>query len=335
MRFCLWAASRLTISLPAKMRSVDLADIPLTATERTHAESRPVAQTREQENLGLLLGFLGVAIFAATLPLTRLAVPSLGPEFLTAARALIAGLIAAGVLLGARRPLPCRQFPRLAIAAICLAAGFPGFSSFAMRSLPAAHGGVIIGVLPLATAVAAALVGRERPSLSFWACAVLGALLVGGFALRQGGGAPQWGDGLLLLAIVSAALGYTLSGQLSREMPARDVISWIVVLALPLSAPLTLLYRPTEPALVPLTAWACLAYLGAMSMYLGFFAWNAGMALGGVARVSQTQLAQPFVTIGLSALLLGERIDAETILFAALVVGLVFVGRRQRIAVGR
>ena len=291
-----------------------------------------VAPLREQENLGLLLGFLGVVIFAATLPLTRLAVPSLGPEFLTAARALIAGVLGAGVLLAARRPLPRRQMPRLCLAALCLALGFPGFSSFAMRTLPAAHGGVVIGVLPLATVVVAALIGRERPSRSFWLCAALGALLVAGFALHRGGGALQWGDGLLLLAIGSAALGYTLSGQLSREMAARDVISWIVVLALPVSAPLTWIYSPAEPALVPISAWLCLAYLGAMSMYLGFFAWNAGMALGGVSRVSQTQLAQPFITIGLSALLLGERIDAETIICAALVVGLVFAGRRLRVA---
>jgi drug/metabolite transporter (DMT)-like permease len=293
-----------------------------------------IAPLREQENLGLLLGFLGVVIFAATLPLTRLAVPSLGPEFLTAGRALIAGVLGASALLAARRPLPRRQWPRLCLAALCLTVGFPGFSSFAMRTLPAAHGGVVIGVLPLATVVVAALIGRERPSLSFWACAALGALLVAGFALHRGGGALQWGDGLLLLAIASAALGYTLSGQLSREMAARDVISWMVVIALPISAPLTWAYRPLDPSLVPFSAWACLAYLGAMSMYLGFFAWNAGMALGGVARVSQTQLAQPFMTIGLSALLLGERIEAETILFAALVVGLVFVGRRQRIAAG-
>jgi drug/metabolite transporter (DMT)-like permease len=296
------------------------------------AGAQTAPQPREPEGLGLLLGLLGVAIFAATLPLTRLAVPSLGPEFLTSARALIAGLLAAGFLLAGRRPPPRPQLPRLCLAALCLAVGFPVFSSFAMRSLPAAHGGVVIGVLPLATVVVAALIARERPSPSFWACALLGALLVGGFALHRGGGALQWGDGLLLLAIGSAALGYTLSAQLSREMPARDVISWIVVIALPVSAPLTWLYRPAEPALVPLFAWACLAYLGAMSMYLGFFAWNAGLALGGVARVSQTQLAQPFITIGLSALLLGERLDVETFVFATLVVGLVFAGRRLRVA---
>jgi drug/metabolite transporter (DMT)-like permease len=293
----------------------------------------PVASRgREQENLGLLLGFVGVVIFAATLPSTRLAVPSLGPEFLTAARALIAGLLGGGFLFIARRPLPRAQLPRLALAAVCLTFGFPGFSSFAMRSLPASHAGVVIGVLPLATVVVATLIARERPSLSFWACAALGALLVCGFALHRGGGALQRGDALLLLAIASAALGYTLSGQLSREMPARDVISWMVVLMLPISAPLTFLYQPAAPLQVPLFAWACLAYLGAMSMYLGFFAWNAGLALGGVARVSQTQLAQPFITIGLSALLLGESVDAETIVCAVLVVALVFAGRRLRVA---
>jgi drug/metabolite transporter (DMT)-like permease len=286
----------------------------------------------ERETLGLLLGLLGVVIFAATLPLTRLAVPSLGPEFLTAGRALIAGLLGACFLLVGRRPLPRPQLPRLALAGLCLTVGFPGFSSFAMRSLPASHGGVVIGVLPLATVVVAALIARERPSLSFWACATLGALLVAGFALHRGGGALQAGDALLLLAIASAALGYTLSGQLARELSAPEVISWMVVLALPISAPLAWTYQPHAPGLVPPFAWACLAYLGAMSMYLGFFAWNAGMALGGVARVSQTQLAQPFITIGLSALLLGERIDAKTLLFATLVVALVFVGRRLRVA---
>jgi drug/metabolite transporter (DMT)-like permease len=117
-------------------------------------------------------------------------------------------------------------------------------------------------------------------------------------------------------------------------MPARDVISWIVALALPVSAPLTWVFAPTAPADVPFSVWASLAYLGVMSMYLGFFAWNAGLALGGVARVSQAQLAQPFITLGLSAWLLGERVEAETILFAILVVGLVFVGRKQRVARG-
>ena len=289
-------------------------------------------QTKREETLGLFLGFIGVVIFAATLPMTRLGVGSLSPTFMTSARAAIAGVIALVVLLAFRRPVPGRQMPRLLVAALCLVAGFPGFSSFAMVTLPGAHAGVVNGLLPLATAVVSALIAGERPSASFWLCAVAGAALVAAFALRHGGGALQGGDALQLAAVAVAALGYTLSGQLAREIPSWEVISWMVVLCLPLSAPLAYFSRPADPAAIPALAWMSLAYLGIMSMYLGFFAWNAGMALGGVARVSQVQLAQPFVTIGLSALLLGEQVDFETIVFAALVVALVFVGRKQRIA---
>ena len=290
---------------------------------------------RREETIGLLLGLLGVAIFAATLPMTRLAVASVSPQFLAAARAAIAGLIAIPVLAVRRKAPPWRDFPLLILAALCLAVGFPGFSGFAMRALPAAHAGVVVGALPLATAAAAALIERERPSPEFWACAILGASLVVAFALHHGGAAVQGADALLLAAVASAAVGYTVSARLSRRMPARDVISWIVVLALPVSAPLSFLWRPDDAASVPALAWGRLVYLGAMSMYLGFFAWNAGLALGGVARVAQVQLAQPFLTLALAAWLLGERIDAETVIAAILVVVLVFVGRRLRVGRAR
>ena len=290
---------------------------------------------QRRENLGMALGLIGVIIFAATLPMTRLGVPSLGPLFLASARAAIAGLIAIAYLAIRARPVPWALLARLALAALCLVAGFPGLTSLAMQTLPAAHAGVVNGLLPLATVVAAVILGGERPSPAFWACAVLGAALVGGFALHHGGAALQTGDALVLLAVVIAALGYAVAGQLSREIAPGDVISWMVVLGLPISIPLAWAARPLDPAAVPPAAWASLAYLGVMSMYLGFFAWNAGMALGGVARVSQAQLAQSFITLGISALLLGERIDAETILCAALVVALVFVGRNLRVAPAR
>jgi drug/metabolite transporter (DMT)-like permease len=291
-----------------------------------------VTPPRRAETLGMALGFVGVAVFAATLPATRLAVTSLSPEFLTAARAAIAGLIAIPVLAAGGRAPPWRDFPKLGLSALCLAAGFPGFTGFAMRSLPAAHAGVVVAVLPLATAVVAALIDRERPSPALWASAILGAALVVGFALRRGGGVLEGGDALLLLAVACAALGYTWSAQLSRRMPARDVISWIVVFALPVSAPLSFAWRPADPAEVSALAWACLLYLGAMSMYFGFFAWNAALALGGVARVSQVQLVQPFLTFALAAALLGEAIDAETAICAILAMALVFAGRRLRVA---
>jgi drug/metabolite transporter (DMT)-like permease len=287
------------------------------------------------ETLGMALGFVAVAVFAGSLPATRLAVASLDANFVTAARAAVAGLIALPVLVAGRRPPPWRDLPKLGLCALCLVGGFPAFTAVALRSLPAANGGVVLGALPLATAVVAALVDRDRPSPAFWLCSGLGAALVVGFALSRGGGALRAADALLLVAVACAAVGYTLSAQLSRRLPARQVISWVVVLALPISAPLGFAWRPANLGAVAPAAWASLAYLGAMSMYLGFFAWNAGLALGGVARVSQVQLLQPFLTFAIAAVVLGERIDAETAISALAVVALVFASRRARVEAPR
>jgi drug/metabolite transporter (DMT)-like permease len=293
--------------------------------------TRPAAA----ETLGMALGFVAVAIFAGSLPATRLAVMSLDANFVTAARAAIAGLMALPVLVVARRPPPWRDLPKLGLCALCLVAGFPAFTAVALRSLPAAHGGVVLGAMPLATAAFAALVDRDRPSPAFWLCSGLGAALVVGFALSRGGGALQPGDALLFGAVACGAFGYTWSAQLSRRLPPPEVISWVVVLALPASLPLSLDWRPAALGAVAPLAWASLAYLGAMSMYFGYFAWNAGLALGGVARVSQAQLLQPFLTFAIAAALLGERIDAETAICAFAVVVLVLASRRARVGVAQ
>ncbi len=283
------------------------------------------------ETLGMALGFLGVAIFAATLPLTRLALTSFGPGFLSVGRAAIAGMVAIPYLFARGRPIPWDKAAAIGLAALCLVAGVPGFSSLAMRTVPAAHAGVVVGALPLATAAAAALIDGERPSPAFWAAALAGGAVVIGFALSHGGDSLRGGDGFLLLAVVAAAVGYTVSARLARTMPAGDVISWMVVAALPVSLTLSVLWRPEDLSAATPASLASLAYLGLMSQYLGFFAWNAGLALGGVARVSQVQLLQTFLTIGISALLLGERVDAATLACAALIVALVVVGRRFRV----
>ena len=289
--------------------------------------SRPAAA----ETLGITLGFVAVVIFAGSLPATRLAVQSLDANFVTAARAAMAGLVALPVLAAVRRPPPWRDLPKLGLCALCLVAGFPAFTAFALRSLPAAHGGAVLGLTPLATAAFAALVDRDRPSPAFWLCSALGAALVVGFALQRGGGALRADDALLLGAVACAACGYTWSAQLSRRLSPPEVISWIVVLALPASLPLSFVWRPTNPGAVAPLAWASLAYVGAMSMYLGYFAWNAGLARGGVARVSQVQLLQPFLTFAIAAAVLGERIDAATAIVALVVVALVFASRRTRV----
>jgi drug/metabolite transporter (DMT)-like permease len=287
---------------------------------------------RSRETLGLLLGFVGVVIFGATLPMTRIAVPYLDPVFLTAGRAAVAGLVAVAVLVALRRPLPpLAAVPRIALASLLLVGGFPVFSGFAMLTVPASHGAVVIGIMPLATAMLGALLLRERPSPAFWLAAVIGSAIIVVFSLRDGGGRIQPGDLLLVGAIASASLGYVISAGLSRSMPGWEVISWAVVIALPVSIPLAWATAPADAAAVPAVAWAAFAYLGLMSQYLGFFAWNAGLAMGGVSRVSQVQLLQTFVTFGIAALVSGERVDVWTWLAAVAVCAVVLVGRRARI----
>jgi len=288
----------------------------------------------DRTKLGLLLGLVGVVIFGGTLPATRLATPELGFGFLAAGRAAGAGLMALAALTALRRPVPDgRTLGVLALIAICLVWGFPLFSGFAMTRASSSHGGVVLAVLPLATALAGAWLGGERPSRRFWTFAALGAALVLSFALWRGDGGTTGvglGDLSLLASVASASIGYALSARLARTMPGWEVISWAVVLSLPLSLPVAVRLAPLEPAAVSAASWAAFAYVTAMSQYVGFFAWNAGLALGGVARVSQVQLLQSFVTLAIAALLLAEPIDAPTIACAAAVVAVVALGRRER-----
>ncbi|WP_439573674.1 DMT family transporter [Phreatobacter sp.] len=282
--------------------------------------------------LGLALGVAGVVIFGATLPATRLAVADLDPWFVTFGRAAAAGLLAAVVLVVLRRPLPARaDLSRYGVAALCLITGFPGFMALAMVTVPAGQGGVVLGILPLGTAVAAVLLAGERPSVGFWLASVAGAALVLIFALRRSGGyALTTGDIYLFAAVAAAALGYTVSAVLTRDRPGWEVVSWMLVLALPVTLPAAFWFAPAHPAAVGAAAWWGFAYAALFSQYVGFFFWNAGLALGGIARVGQVQLLQTFVTLGLAALVNGEVIGRETLLFAAAVAVTVLVGSRMR-----
>ena len=285
------------------------------------------------ETLGLLLGFVGVVIFGGTLPFTRLAVEALDPWFVSAGRAALSGLLAATTLVALRRPRPdAGDLRSLALAALCLVGGFPVLTALAMQSVPASHGGVVLGVLPLATAGVSALIGGERPSSAFWLAALAGAALVIGFALRDGGGRFELGDLYLAGAVAASSLGYVLSGWLAqRGLGGWEVISWILVISLPVTIPVTIVLAPSDPGAVPAWAWAGFAYVTILSQYLGFFAWNAGLSLGGIARVSQVQLLQTFVTLLIAAGLNGERVDAPTWAVAIVVVALVLVGRRAAV----
>lgn len=281
---------------------------------------------------GLWLGALAVLVFGLTLPVTRLAVgdasdPQLPPGFVTAARAAIAGLCSAAYLLAVRARPPRRGlWPALAACAAGSVVGFPLFSALALRQVDAMHAAVISGVLPLATAVVAAITLRQRASAGFWSCAVAGCALVLGFAAWSGHGRVQAADGLLLLALFSAAASYVAGARVSLEIPPAHTVCWALLFMLPLTLPAALLQWPPTP--VRAGAWAALGYVSLFSMWLGFFAWYRGLALGGVLRVSQVQLLQPFVALLAAVPLLGETLDAATVGFAAAAVGLVALGRR-------
>ena len=284
-----------------------------------------------REHLGLLLGFVGMAIFGGTLPATRIAVSAIDPLALTAMRTAIAGLCSLALLIALRRPLPPRHlWPQLAIAMLCVSILFPFLMALAVRTVDASHGGVVLGVLPIATALVAVLITHERPRPLFWIASVAGAALVIAFALRQGGGTLSAGDLLLFAAVAVSAVGYAFSGRLTAEMPGWEVISWILVMALPISLPAAALTLPPDITHITLKPWLAVLYVAVFSQWVGFFAWNAGMAMGGIARVSQVQLLQPFVTFALAAVFNGETITVQILLFAAAVVATVALSTRTR-----
>ena len=289
--------------------------------------------TTSRNQLGLLLGFFGMCLFAGTLPATRLAVSGFNPLFLTVARAALAGSAGLIVLLVVRRRVPPRSlWLEIFVAAFCTVVGFPLFAALAMMTVSAAHGGVVLGILPLATAAAAAIFAHERPSLGFWLASAIGAIIVLIFMLRRNAGETfSAGDLFLLGTVASGALGYTFSGRLAARMPGWEVISWQVVIFLPLATLATFVLWPDDIANVPVSSWTGLGYVGFISQYTAFFVFNAALAIGGIARVGQVMLLQPFVIVALALPVNGEPINVETILFAAAVVITVLIGQRMRV----
>jgi drug/metabolite transporter (DMT)-like permease len=218
-------------------------------------------------------------------------------------------------------------------AAFCTVLAFPLLAALAMTTVAAAHGGVVFGILPLATAAAAAIFTRERPSRGFWLASAAGTIIVLAFVFRRSADeAISVGDLFLLATVAAGAVGYTLSGRLATLMPGWEVISWQVLVLLPLAVAATFALWPADIASVPIASWAALGYVGLVSQYTAFFVFNAAMAMGGIARVGQIMLLQPFAIVALAWPVNGEPIDVETILFAAAVVTTVLIGQRMRVA---
>jgi drug/metabolite transporter (DMT)-like permease len=288
--------------------------------------------THGRETAGYLYGLLGVLGFSLSLPATRIAVADLDPTFVGLGRALVAAALGGLLLVATRQPWPGWSNVRsLLIVAAGVVVGFPLLSAWAMQRVPANHGAIMIGVLPLATAVAGVVRVGERPSARFWLASAAGSLTIVGFGIASGGGSLHAADLALFGSVVAAALGYAEGGRLARTLGAWQVICWALLLAAPfLVVPVALSVATAGVAASPL-AWLGFGYVSLVSMFLGFFAWYRGLALGGVARVGQIQLLQPFFTLAASGLLLGERITGTTLAVAMLVAVIVMVGRNAAV----
>lgn len=283
---------------------------------------------------GLGWGIVGIVAFSFTVPLTRVAAEGgLDPLFIGAGRAVLAAVLAALALGLTRQRWPRRaQWARLALVAAGVVVGFPLLTSYALRSVEASHAAVVIGLLPAATAAMAVLRGGERVGVRFWVFAALGAMAVVVFTAVHGGGLGglAWADLLLLGAVVAAASGYAEGGLLARELGAWQTVSWALVLAAPLMAGLTLVSVQRELPSAGTGPWLAFGYLGVVSMFLGFFAWYRGLAVGPMALVSQVQLVQPVLSIVWAAALLGERLTWSTLLGGVLVMACAWAAVRSR-----
>lgn len=283
----------------------------------------------DKRTYGWVSGFVGVLIFSSSLPATRAAVMDFDPLFLTVARAAIAGVLALALLLLFREPRPSKaDLSSLAIIALGVVAGFPLLSALALQRITSAHSLVFIGLLPLATALFGTLRGGERHPAAFWLFSATGSAAVAGFAWSQGFSISPLGDGLMLGAVAVCGLGYAEGATLARRLGGWQVISWALVLSLPVMIPLTLLLRPPTLAGITGPAWIGLGYVSLFSMLIGFVFWYRGLARGGTAAVGQLQLLQPFLGLVLAAALLRETVT-PLMLATTLVVILCVAGAKR------
>lgn len=264
---------------------------------------------------GWLNGFIGVTIFAGSMPATRVAVADMSPAFLTSARASIAALLGLSMLLLFRQPRPkAADLPSLAIGAAGTVLGFPLLTALALQHITSAQSIVFLGLLPLSTAIFAVVRGGERPRAPFWGFSLAGAAVVAGYAASGGVGTSLQGNLLMLGAIVVCGLGYAEGARLTRTLGGWQVISWSLALALPVMLPVALLSMPASFGQIDTPAWMGLAYVSVFSMLLGFLFWYRGLAQGGIAAVGQLQLFQPFMGLALAALLLHEKVNGAMVL---------------------
>ncbi|GAA3993288.1 DMT family transporter [Streptomyces plumbiresistens] len=280
---------------------------------------------------GTLQAALGVVAFSLTFPATAWGLEGFGAWSLVAVRSVLAALIAGGCLLALRVPVPSRRhWPGLAVVAAGVVVGFPLLSTLALETSTTAHAAVVVGLLPLTTALFSALRMGTRPSRTFWAAALAGAAAVAAFTVQQSGGALTTADLYLFGALLVCAAGYTEGGRLARLMPGWQVIGWALVLCLPLAVPAAAVALSYEPVHLTAHSVAGLLWVSAGSQFLGLVVWYRGMAVIGIPKASQLQLAQPLLTLVWSVLLLGEHLTVAAPLTAAAVLVCIAVTQRAR-----
>lgn len=278
----------------------------------------------------MLIGFIGILIFSLTLPVSKIAVLSFDPYFIAFGRATLAGLVALAYLAYKKEALPTRiDFAKFVVISLGVVFGFPIFTTVAMTEGSSSHGAVILGMMPLATTVIGVMRFKERPSLGFWLVSLLGAGLVMSYALLKNSGSFTHVDLLLVLGGLCACIGYVEGGELSRKINPRAVISWALVISLPINIAMTIYTGNPLYIDAGMVAWTSFIYLSIFPMFLGFFFWYEGLAIGGIARVSQVQLIQPFCTLLAASILLGDSLTLMNVVFAVLVVSTVILGKKM------
>ncbi|MFG2688244.1 DMT family transporter [Streptomyces sp. NPDC048405] len=282
-------------------------------------------------SLGTVQAALGVVAFSLTFPATAWGLEGFGPWSLIAVRSILAAAVAGACLLVLRvAPPERRHFLGLAVVGAGVVLGFPLLTTLALRTSTTAHAAVVVGLLPLTTALLSALRVGTRPSRTFWIAALAGAAAVIAFTVQQSGGALTSADAYLFAALLVCAAGYTEGGRLAREMPGWRVIGWALVLCLPLTVPMAAVALSYEPVHLTAHSMTGMLWVAIGSQFLGLVVWYRGMAAIGIPKASQLQLAQPLLTLVWSVLLLGEHLPVAAPLTAAAVLGCIAVTQRAR-----
>ena len=291
------------------------------------------------ENKGFIFGFVGILIFSLTPPATKIALGpdnnALTPEFITFGRSALAGIMSLMYLFFFKKKKPSVKYIfNISIVALSLSIGFPLFLSLGLIHSTSTHAAVILTLMPLMTAVFASFYFKQKASLGFWICAIIGCIVVIIYTLIHGQSNNQiiefsYSDILFFISVIAGATGYVFGAKLTKIMGSVDVISWALALAMPFHLALAIYYFPIKE--IPTISWIGFLYAALFSQWIGFFAWYKALDLGGAVRVSQIQLFMPFLTFFFSIILLGETLDFFTIFFSIITILLIYLSRKMSV----